>query len=156
MAQLVTEGVGKARKVADLFSGLGTFAFALARKATVTAAEFDTNLLTALAAAARHAEGLKPIVTRRRDLMREPLSFQELNAFDAVVFDPPRAGALAQVQALAKSKVSRLVAVSCNPATFARDARVLLDGGYRLTCITPIDQFVFSPHVELVASFARA
>ena len=156
MTQLVIEGVGKARKVAELFSGLGTFTFALARKAAVTAAEFDVRLLAALASAARHARGLKPIATLRRDLMREPLSFQELNTFDAVVFDPPRAGAFPQAQALAKSEVARLVAVSCNPATFARDASALLDGGYRLTRVTPIDQFVFSPHVELVASFVRA
>jgi 23S rRNA (uracil1939-C5)-methyltransferase len=155
MARLVTEGIGRARKVADLFSGLGTFTFALARKAAVTAAEFDAVLLGALATAARHAPGLKPIATLRRDLMREPLSWQELNRFDAVVFDPPRAGAIAQAQALAKSKVPRVVAVSCNPATFARDARVIVDGGYKLTRVTPVDQFVFSPHVELVATFAR-
>jgi 23S rRNA (uracil1939-C5)-methyltransferase len=155
MARLVTEGVGKARKVADLFSGLGTFTFAFARKAAVAAAEFDATLLVALTLAARHAAGLKPITALRRDLMREPLSWQELNAFDAVVFDPPRAGAIAQAQALAKSKVPRVVAVSCNRATFARDARALVDGGYKLARITPIDQFIFSPHVELVASFTR-
>jgi 23S rRNA (uracil1939-C5)-methyltransferase len=155
MARLVTEGVGKARKVADLFSGLGTFTFALARKAAVTAVEFDATLLAALTLAARHAAGLKPIATLRRDLMREPLSWQELNSFDAVVFDPPRAGAIARAQALAKSKVPRVVAVSCNPATFARDARALIDGGYKLARITPIDQFIFSPHIELVASFTR-
>jgi 23S rRNA (uracil1939-C5)-methyltransferase len=155
MARLVVEGVGKARKVADLFCGLGTFTFALARKASVTAAEADPALLAALSAGARHASGLKPVTVLRRDLTREPLSWQELKAFDAVVFDPPRAGAIAQAQALAKSKVPRVVAVSCNPATFARDARALIDGGYRLTRVTPVDQFVFSPHVELVASFVR-
>jgi len=117
--------------------------------------ESEPALLAALSAAARHATGLKPIVTLRRDLMREPLSWQELNPFDAVVFDPPRAGAIAQAQALAKSKVPRVVAVSCNPATFARDARALIDGGYRLVRVTPVDQFVFSPHVEVVAWFAR-
>jgi 23S rRNA (uracil1939-C5)-methyltransferase len=155
MAALVCEGVGNARKVADLFSGLGTFTFALARKSAVTAAESDPTLLAALGVAARHAPGLKPIATLRRDLMREPLSRQELNAFDAVVFDPPRAGAFAQTQALARSKVPRVVAVSCNPETFARDARALIDGGYRLTRVVPVDQFVFSPHVELVAWFTR-
>jgi 23S rRNA (uracil1939-C5)-methyltransferase len=141
--------------VADLFSGLGTFTFALASKSAVTAAESDPALLAALTAAARHATGLKPVTALRRDLMREPLSWQELNAFDAVVFDPPRAGAIAQTQALARSKVARVVAVSCNPATFARDARALIDGGYRLTRLVPVDQFVFSPHVELVGWFAR-
>jgi 23S rRNA (uracil1939-C5)-methyltransferase len=155
MAQLVVAAVGKARKVADLFCGLGTFTFALAAKAAVTAVEADAALLAALAAGARHASGLKPITPLRRDLMREPLSWQELKVFDAVVFDPPRAGSIAQAQALAKSKVARVVAVSCNPATFARDARVLIDGGYRLTRVTPIDQFVFSPHVEVVATFIR-
>jgi 23S rRNA (uracil1939-C5)-methyltransferase len=155
MAALVCEGAGKARKVADLFSGLGTFTFALARKSAVTAVESEPTLLAALSAAARHATGLKPIATLRRDLMREPLSWQELHPFDAVVFDPPRAGAIAQAQALAKSKVPRVVAVSCNPATFARDARALIDGGYRLVRVTPVDQFVFSPHVEVVAWFAR-
>jgi 23S rRNA (uracil1939-C5)-methyltransferase len=155
MAALVCEGAGKGKKVADLFSGLGTFSFAMARKAAVLAVESDPALLAALTAAARRAPGLKPINTLRRDLMREPLSWQELNAFDAVIFDPPRAGALAQAQALAKSKVPRVVAVSCNPATFARDARALIDGGYRLIRVVPVDQFVFSPHVELVAWFVR-
>lgn len=155
MARLVVEGVGKARKVADLFCGLGTFTFALARKAAVTAAESDSALLDALAAANRGTSGLKPITPLRRDLMREPLSWQELGAFDAVVFDPPRAGALAQTKALAKSKVARVVAVSCNPVSFARDARALIDGGYRLEGVTPVDQFVFSPHVEVVARFSR-
>jgi 23S rRNA (uracil1939-C5)-methyltransferase len=155
MAQLVAAGVGKARKVADLFCGLGTFTFALAAKAAVTAAEADAALLAALAAGARQASGLKPIAPLRRDLMREPLSCQELKAFHAVVFDPPRAGAVAQAEALARSNVARIVAVSCNPATFARDARALLDGGYRLTQVRPLDQFVFSPHVEVVATFIR-
>lgn len=155
MARLLTEGVGKARKVADLFCGLGTFTFALARSAAVTAAEAEPTLLAALTAAARRVSGLKPINPLRRDLMREPLSFQELNAFDAVVFDPPRAGAIAQAKALARSKVKRVIAVSCNPSSFARDARALIGGGYRLTCVTPLDQFVFSPHVEVVATFIR-
>jgi 23S rRNA (uracil1939-C5)-methyltransferase len=155
MADLVAEGIGKAKKVADLFSGLGTFTFALARKASVMAAENNAAMLAALTTAARRASGLKPIATLRRDLMREPLSWQELNGFDAVVFDPPRAGAIAQAQALAKSKVPRVVAVSCNPATFARDARALIDGGYRITRVVPLDQFIWSPHVELVAWASR-
>jgi 23S rRNA (uracil1939-C5)-methyltransferase len=155
MAALVVDGIGRARKVADLFAGLGTFSFALARKAAVVAVESDRAALAALAKAARGASGLKPIATLARDLMREPLAPMELNAFDAVVFDPPRAGAMAQAQALARSKVSRIVAVSCNPATFARDARALIDGGCRLANIVPVDQFAFSPHVELVAHFLR-
>lgn len=156
MAALIGEAVGNSKTVADLFAGLGTFTLALARRAKVTPVETDPVMLAALAAAARRASGLKPVTALRRDLFREPLAPAELNAFDAVVFDPPRAGAIAQAQTLAKSKVKRVVAVSCNPASFARDARALIDGGYRLDRVTPIDQFVFSPHVELVASFTRA
>jgi 23S rRNA (uracil1939-C5)-methyltransferase len=90
-----------------------------------------------------------------RDLFREPLAVREMDGIDAVVFDPPRAGAQAQAERLAKSKVKTVVAVSCNPATLARDARILIDGGYKLESVTPIDQFVFSPHVEAVAVFRR-
>lgn len=155
IAALAVEAVGKARSIADLFCGAGTFTFALARKATVTAVEFDRTLLTALEGAARRAGGLKPIKTLRRDLMREPLAPMELNAFDAVLFDPPRAGAMAQAKALAASRVPKVVAVSCNPATFARDARILLDGGFTLQRVVPADQFVYSPHVELIAVLER-
>lgn len=153
---LAVEAIGKARAVADLFCGLGTFSFALARRASVTAVENDRASLAALEAAARRAQGLKPIKTLRRDLMREPLSPVELAAFGAVLFDPPRAGALAQAKMLARSKVPVVVAVSCNPTTFARDARVLIDGGYTLRRVMPVDQFVFSPHVEVAAVFTRA
>jgi 23S rRNA (uracil1939-C5)-methyltransferase len=155
MAELIADMVGKAKTTADLFAGLGTFTLALARRAKVTAVETDAAMLAALAAAARRTSGLKPITTLRRDLFREPLAPGELNAFDAVVFDPPRAGAIAQARTLARSKVARVVAVSCNPASFARDARALIDGGYQIGRVTPIDQFIFSPHVELVASFTR-
>lgn len=155
IATLAVTAIGKARSVADLFCGAGTFTFALARKAAVTAVESDRTLLAALENAARRASGLRPVKTLRRDLMREPLSPLELNAFDAVLFDPPRAGAYAQAKTLAASRVPKVVAVSCNPATFARDARVLLDGGFSLERVVPADQFVFSAHVELVAVFAR-
>jgi 23S rRNA (uracil1939-C5)-methyltransferase len=155
MAGIATDALGKARRVADLFCGLGTFSFAMARRASVTAVENNRPMLLALDAAARRAQGIKPIRTLARDLMREPLSAAELGAFDAVLFDPPRAGALAQAGALAKSRVPTLIAISCNPASFARDARLLLDGGYLLERVVPIDQFVFSAHVELVAIFRR-
>jgi 23S rRNA (uracil1939-C5)-methyltransferase len=155
MTALAVEAVGKARKIADLFCGLGTFSFVLARKANVTAVEYDRALLAALETAGRRAHGIKPLKILPRDLMREPLSPNELNAFDAVLFDPPRAGALAQAKALARSRVAKVVAVSCNPNTFARDARTLIDGGYALQRVVPVDQFVFSAHVELVAVFAR-
>jgi 23S rRNA (uracil1939-C5)-methyltransferase len=156
MADLAVEAIGKSRKVADLFCGLGAFSFALARKAAVTAVEIDRKLTSALEAAARRVQGLRPIKTLVRDLMRDPLSPIELKAFDAVLFDPPRAGALSQAKALAKSQVPVIVAVSCNPASFAKDARALIDGGYELGRITPIDQFTYSPHVELVAIFQRS
>ena len=146
---------GKAKRVADLFCGIGTFALALARKARVFAADSDGDAIAALEAAWRGTERRKPIETRVRDLFREPLSRKELEPFDAVVFDPPRAGAKAQAEMLAKSKVPVIAAVSCNPATFARDARILIDGGYKLEAVTPVDQFVWSEHVELVARLVR-
>ena len=157
--RLVTSGVGgltgKKAQVADLFCGLGTFTFALAKYARVFALDGDTAAIVALTAAARHVQGIKPIEARRRDLFRDPLSERELRDFDAVVLDPPRAGAAAQVAALAKSKVPRVVMVSCNPATLARDCRTLVDGGYELGPITPIDQFLFSAHVEAVVVLRR-
>lgn len=157
-AVLVAEvfaGLGAAHRVADLFAGLGTFSFALADRAQIHAVEGDRAALRALTAAAARA-GLAGRVTGEcRDLETRPLLADELKGFEAVVFDPPRAGARAQSAALAASAVPRIVAVSCNPASFARDARLLVDGGYRLTCVQPIDQFVWSPHVELAAQFER-
>lgn len=155
MAQQVVKALGRARAVADLFCGVGAFSFPIAARARVHACDSDPGALGALSHAMRHAKGLKPIEVRRRDLFREPLSRGELAAFDGVVFDPPRAGAIAQATALAKSKVPVVAAVSCHPATLARDARVLIDGGYRLESVQPIDQFVYSSHVEVVAVFRR-
>jgi 23S rRNA (uracil1939-C5)-methyltransferase len=152
---LVTEAVGKAKRVADLFAGCGAFTFALARHAAVAAFDSETDAIAALTAA-RNAPGLKPITAERRDLFRRPLLKHELDTFDAVVIDPPRAGAKAQSEHLATSKVLRIAAVSCNPATFARDARILIDGGYKLKSVTPVDQFLWSPHIELVAVFERS
>ncbi|MEM7398880.1 MAG: class I SAM-dependent RNA methyltransferase [Pseudomonadota bacterium] len=155
MVSLVCDGVGKSKQVVDLFSGLGTFSFALAERATVDAYESDSDALAALREAARHTKKLKPIRTHRRDLFRDPLGWQELKSFDAVVFDPPRAGAVAQAEQLAKTRVERIVAVSCNPGTLARDLRVLVDGGYDITRVVPVDQFLFSSHVEVVVHLAR-
>jgi 23S rRNA (uracil1939-C5)-methyltransferase len=155
MAELVREGVGDARRIADLFAGLGTFTFALARQAAVDAFEADEAALQALAQAWRKTQGLKPVRTFARDLFRAPLGPKELGAYDALVFDPPRAGAAAQAAMLAKSGLARLVAVSCNPGTLARDLRILVDGGYRIARIVPVDQFLFSPHVEMVAHLKR-
>jgi 23S rRNA (uracil1939-C5)-methyltransferase len=155
MVREVLEATGKAKCVADLFCGVGTFALPLARTARVTAFDGDQAAVAALAATARRAQGLKPIEAKVRDLSYTPLSVRELEGFDAVVFDPPRAGAGPQAAQLARSKVPVVVAVSCNPATLARDARTLVDGGYRLSGVTPIDQFLFSDHVEAVATFRR-
>jgi len=145
----------KPKRIVDLFSGVGTFTFSLARRAAVSAFDGDKRAIGALLAAAKNAQGLKPIDARVRDLFREPLSVRELDLFDAVVLDPPRAGAAAQAERLVKSKVPIVVAVSCNPATLARDARTLIDGGYKLGPVTPIDQFLFSPHVEAVTVLSR-
>lgn len=151
----VIEVVGNAKTVADLFAGCGTFALPLAEQARVHAVEIDRQMIDALAAAARGTPGLKPIATERRDLFKRPLSQSELERFDAVVLDPPRAGALAQAQALSGSRVRRIVYVSCDAESFARDAKILVDGGYKAGTVTPVDQFLWSGHIELVASFER-
>jgi 23S rRNA (uracil1939-C5)-methyltransferase len=155
MADLILIGLGKVKTVADLFSGAGAFTFRIASRAKVFAVDSDKSAIAALAQGVRKATGIKPVSTLVRDLFREPLSALELNAHDAVVFDPPRAGAEAQVKMLVKSKVKTVVAVSCNPATLARDARVLIDGGYKMEIVTPIDQFQYSPHIEAVVVFRR-
>ncbi len=155
LTELVLEGVGAARRVADLFAGLGTFSLALAKRASVHAVDANAELIAALSKAARHAQGLKPITVETRDLFRAPLDAETLSRFDAVVLDPPRAGARAQAETIAASKVARAVAVSCNPASFARDARILKDGGFRLDWARPVDQFLWSAEIELVAQFSR-
>jgi 23S rRNA (uracil1939-C5)-methyltransferase len=138
-------------RIADLFCGVGTFTLALARRSRVLAVDADAAAVAALTGAARHAQGLKPIDARVRDLMREPLTARELDPFSAVVLDPPRAGAQAQARELARSGVHTVVAVSCDPGTLARDAQILTDGGYAVASVTPIDQFVYTAHVETVA-----
>jgi 23S rRNA (uracil1939-C5)-methyltransferase len=155
LAQLVETHCQDARRVADLFAGIGPFTLRLAQRSRVAAADSDAAAITALQRAAAATQGLKPIDAQVRDLFRRPLVPVELKPFDAVVFDPPRQGAEAQARALAASAVPRIVAVSCNPATFARDARILVDGGYQLTRVTPVDQFLYSAHVELVAPLHR-
>jgi 23S rRNA (uracil1939-C5)-methyltransferase len=156
LVDLVTAALPKkAKRVADLFSGLGTFTFPLARRVQVLAVDSDRRAIAALASAARHARGLKPIEARVRDLFREPMSARELDPFDCVVLDPPRAGAQEQAERIANSKVPVVIAVSCAPATLARDARILIDGGYTMGPVTPVDQFLFTPHVEAVAVFRR-
>jgi 23S rRNA (uracil1939-C5)-methyltransferase len=147
--------MAKAKTVLDLFSGLGTFALPLAAQARVYAVEAEKSMLGALAAAARNAKGIKPLATETRDLFKRPLTPLELSAFDAVVLDPPRAGAEAQAKALAASKVRRVAYVSCDAASFARDAAILAAGGFIPGMVTPVDQFLFSSHIELVAGFSR-
>lgn len=145
----------RANNAVDLFCGVGTLTFPLARRLTVTAFDGERRAVASLTNAAKHAKGLKPIDARVRDLFREPLSTRELNAFDVVVLDPPRAGAAEQTERLAKSKVPVIVAVSCNPATMARDAKALIAGGYKMDAVTPIDQFRYSHHVEAMTVFRR-
>jgi 23S rRNA (uracil1939-C5)-methyltransferase len=145
----------KAKRAADLFAGLGTLTLPLASRLAVEAFDSDRRLIDALIRSSRHAQGLKPVSAVVRDLFRDPLSTRELDRFDAVVFDPPRAGAKAQAEALAKSKVPAIVAVSCNPATLGRDLAILVAGGYVVRSVTPIDQFLFTPHLEAVAILSR-
>jgi len=153
LATLVDTHAGRAKHIADLFCGVGPFALRLAKRTRVSAFDSDAGAVTSLQKAATATPGLKPVKAEARDLFRRPLMPPELRDYDAVVFDPPRQGAQAQSQQLAASKVPVVIAVSCNVATFARDARLLVDGGYRLEGVTPVDQFRHTPHVELVAEF---
>ena len=155
LAALVAEACGRAKNIADLFCGVGPFALRLAAKARIAAFDSDAGAVTALQKAATATSGLKPVKAETRDLFRRPLVAQELRDFDAIVFDPPRQGAQAQALQLAASKIGTVIAVSCNIATFARDARILVDGGFRLEKVTPVDQFRYTPHVELVARLTR-
>ena len=155
LAGLVAEATSGARRIVDLFAGAGTFALRLASTARVHAAEGNAAAVAALLKAGRATPGLKRVEGEARDLFRRPLLAQELDGFDAAVIDPPRQGAEAQVRELAATTLGRLVYVSCNAATFARDARRLVDGGWRLETVIPVDQFRYSPHVELVAVFGR-
>jgi 23S rRNA (uracil1939-C5)-methyltransferase len=155
MTRLVEAHMGGAKIVADLFCGLGPFALRLAEWARVAAFDLNAGAIAALKQAADATRGLKPVDAERRDLFRRPLVARELDRFDAVVFDPPRQGAESQAREFARSAIPLVIAVSCNPSTFARDARILADGGYRLTAVTPIDQFRYSAHVEIVARFER-
>lgn len=151
----VEEATAGARRIADLFSGIGTFALPLAARAEVLAVEGDAAMVEALAAAARGTPGLRRVVAASRDLFRRPILARELDGVDAVVIDPPRAGAEAACTELAASAVPVVAAVSCDAATFARDARLLVDGGYRLEWVQPVDQFRWSGHVEIAACFRR-
>ncbi|MGU3559310.1 class I SAM-dependent RNA methyltransferase [Methylobacterium radiotolerans] len=145
----------RVRRVADLFAGCGPLTLAIARTAAVHAVESDAAALAGLDRAARAASGLRRITSERRDLFRRPLLPTELDPFDAVVFDPPRAGAEAQARQIAAARVPLVIGVACDAGTFARDAATLVAGGYRLETVTPVDQFRHSGHVEMVGVFRR-
>jgi len=156
LAQLTREALAGARRVVDLFSGIGTFALRLAEEADVLAVEADEEMLAALKAAADSAGGaLKEVRVLRRDLLRTPLSSLEMKKVDAAVIDPPRSGARLQAEQIARAPIGKLAYVSCDPASFARDLKVLVEHGFTVTRITPVDQFRWSPHVELVGALER-
>lgn len=156
LARFALRHTQRAKRIADLFCGIGTFTLRLARQAPVVAVDSDRAAMHALAVAVRNAQGLKPVTTFSRNLFTEPLTASELDAFDHIVFDPPRQGAEAQARELARSRLRRVIAISCFPATFARDAAILVEGGFVLKEVLPVDQFKWSPHVEIAAMFARA
>lgn len=155
LTDFVVKHAEGARRIADLFSGCGTFSLPLAKDAAVSAFDSDAPAIAALGAAARAAGLRHPLKAETRNLFERPLRAEELKAYDGVVFDPPRAGAQAQAEQLAQSDVPVVIGVSCNPASFARDAALLRDGGYRLSQALPVDQFTFSPHVELAGFFTK-
>ncbi|MFD3264964.1 class I SAM-dependent RNA methyltransferase [Phenylobacterium ferrooxidans] len=155
MAAFAVEQVAGAERIADLYCGVGTFTFRLAQVAPVYAADGHAPAIRALTQAIATAPGLKGVTAETRDLARRPVLAVEFKKIDTVLFDPPRAGALEQTAEIAASKVAKVIGVSCNPATFARDARVLIDAGFSLDRVLPVDQFLWSPHVELVGVFTR-
>lgn len=155
LQQLAVSALAGSKRLADLFCGCGTFTFPLAEKAKVHAVELESPMLETLGAAAKATSGLKPITTEKRNLFKRPLTVFELNGYDGLCLDPPRAGALEQARILAGSKIERIAYISCDAATFARDAKVLIDGGYKLGPVTPVDQFLWSSHIEVFGSFTR-
>ncbi|WP_374570471.1 class I SAM-dependent RNA methyltransferase [Phenylobacterium sp. J426] len=155
MTAFVAEAAAGATRIADLYCGVGTFTFRLAEIAPVHAADFSPEAIAALGSVLASLPGLQAVTPEARDLVRRPVLAEELKKTDVVVFDPPRAGAAEQTAQLARSAVPRVIGVSCNPATFARDARTLIDAGFRLERVLPVDQFLWSPHVELVGVFQR-
>ena len=155
MTDFTLEALAGVSRVADLFCGVGTFALRLAEIAQVRAADSSPECAAALTAAVGGAPGLKGVTAEARDLFRRPMLAMEMKHLDAVVFDPPRAGADSQAAEIGSSKVGRVVGISCNPTSFARDARILIDAGFRLERVLPVDQFLWSPHIELASLFTR-
>ena len=156
MAAFAGEALADARTVADLYCGVGAFGLRLAERSSIAAFDVSAPAIRALAAALATAPGLKTIAAEARDLVRRPVLAAQLSKLDAAVIDPPRAGAAEQHREIAASKLARVVSVSCNPATFARDARILIDAGFTLARVLPVDQFLWSPHVELAGVFERS
>jgi 23S rRNA (uracil1939-C5)-methyltransferase len=155
MAAFAVEAAAGARRIADLYCGAGAFTFPLAAVAPVLAADADAGAIAALTSATASAPGLKAIAAQARDLDRRPILAQELKGVDVVLFDPPRAGAAVQCGEIGRSGAARAIGVSCNPATFARDASTLVAAGFTLDRVLPVDQFLWSPHIELVGVFSR-
>ncbi|WP_106746628.1 class I SAM-dependent RNA methyltransferase [Yoonia maritima] len=155
LLQAVEEITAKANRVVDLFAGCGTFTLPIAKRAEVHAVEGEAEMLNALDRGWREGHQLRKVTTETRDLFRRPLEPDELRHFDAAVIDPPRAGAEAQIEALARSEIKTIAMVSCNPITFARDAKMLTDVGFSMPWVQTVDQFRWSPHVEIVAPFTR-
>lgn len=155
ISEFALEAAAGARTIADLYCGVGAFTFPLAGIGSVLAADVSASAIAALARAKGAVPGLKPISTHVRDLDRRPISAEDLADIDTVLFDPPRAGAEAQAREIARSRTPRAIGVSCNPGTFARDARILADAGFRLLKVLPVDQFLWSPHIELAGLFSR-
>ncbi len=155
LVRIVTQAAGSAKRIADLFSGAGTFTLPLSQTAAMDAFDADAPAIAALDAAARKSTLSHPVTARVQNLFDRPLMTSELQSYDAVIFDPPRAGAKAQAAEIASSSVATVIGVSCNPASFARDAAILQAGGYALSQVTPVDQFVYAPHVELIGIFTK-
>ncbi len=153
LTKIVSKALAGRKKIADLYAGCGTFTFALAAERKIHSVEANAPALAALGEAARGLAGR--VTTERRDLAREPLGTEELKKFDAVLFDPPRVGAKEQAAEIARSRLDCAIYVSCHPTSFARDARILINGGFRLARVAPVDQFPWSAHLELVGIFAR-
>jgi 23S rRNA (uracil1939-C5)-methyltransferase len=155
LREFVLARLGASRRAADLFCGIGTFTFPLAHRLPVLAVDSDARAVQALTLAYHNGTGLKPIEVRVRNLFREPLTASELDGIDLILFDPPRQGAEAQAREIAASHCRRVIAVSCEPVTFTRDAAILVAGGYTLMEVLPVDQFKWSAHLEIAALFTR-
>ncbi|MEI6730772.1 MAG: methyltransferase, partial [Pseudomonadota bacterium] len=154
MSNLVLQAVGKTEKIADLFAGIGAYSFALAKQADVTAFEIDAAMVTTINNAAKIYKLNDKLKAEKRDLFKEPIGYYALKNYDAIVINPPRSGAKAQIEQIAIAKTPKVVMISCNHATFARDAKILKDAGYKLDRLTPIDQFVYTSPLELVGEFS--